>query len=138
MQPDGVVNASAVFSGSKSLTGRRYEFRPYFKVALAGQDCVYPALGVTTSERGLYISTPIVEDEKIEPLGVVVFKMGLDKIDAILGQYEHLSMLVSPDDIIFASKEKSYRDSVRSFPASSDQNLSPAIPCAARDLLRHR
>jgi len=105
---DGNVVASTTYDGGRRLTGNNYSFRPYFERAMSGDTCVYPALGVTTNKFGVYISTPIFSQIDGRAVGVVVFKVPIDKINVILNDYRNLCLLVSPQNVVFASNDDSY------------------------------
>ncbi len=89
--------------GEDTLTGENYRFRPYFKRAMLGDGDVYLALGVTTAERGVYYSAPVFSDDRARVSGVVVIKMGMEKINSLFNQHEGIVLLVSDDGVIFAS-----------------------------------
>nr|MCU0808745.1 EAL domain-containing protein [Candidatus Contendobacter sp.] len=84
-----------------------YAFRPYFTEALARGAAFYPALGVTTLQRGLYTSVAILGD-KGQPIGALIIKTGLDAIDRILGQYPPYAALLSSDGVVFAANEPTW------------------------------
>ncbi|NLE57183.1 MAG: hypothetical protein GX616_02400, partial [Planctomycetes bacterium] len=99
----GVVVACTPYDGDKTLTGEDYSFRPYFREALAGQQSVYPALGVTTGVRGLYFSAALRTEENQPPVGVVVVKAGFEKIDAFLSEQSSPMAITTLDGIVLAS-----------------------------------
>ena len=104
MDSQGTVIACTPYDkDNKTLTGNTYAFRPYFKDAMAGENVIYLALGVTTGERGVYFSSPVFSEGNDSPMGVVVIKIGLTEIDAIINEPEHPTVLVSPEGIVFAS-----------------------------------
>jgi C4-dicarboxylate-specific signal transduction histidine kinase len=105
MNTKGVVMASTTYDGTRTLTGQRYRFRPYFANAISGKNAIYPALGVTTNKRGLYFSSPIRSKAKPQPVGVAVVKMGLDKVDELLKVFPGYSGIISTDGIVFASNQ---------------------------------
>lgn len=108
MDIKGNVVGSSLYNSGKTLLGNNYSFRPYFTQALLGNDVVYPALGVTTFKRGMYVSTPIYFTQQGTLAGVVVLKMGLTEIDNMLLDQEMLSALVSPDGVIFSSSKPAW------------------------------
>lgn len=102
MDLDGnVVGSSKIGDSQKSLLGNNYSFRPYFVNALRGDKVVYPAVGVTTMERGMYLSKAINLEGK--NVAVVVLKLPLDFIDSVLKSNNFIASIVSPDGIVFAS-----------------------------------
>ena len=102
MDLKGVVVACTPYGEGKTLTGKSYSFRPYFTEAMKGQAALYPALGVTTYERGIYVSAPIY-GRGPDPQGVLVVKCGLDIVEEILLQFKEPMALASPEGIIFAA-----------------------------------
>lgn len=104
MDRNGDVRASShIDDTQKTLTGNNYSFRPYFTRALLGEVVIYPALGVSTLERGMYLSKAIVSPTSKKVLGVVVFKLSLEHIDRLLAQANIPILLTSPDGIVFAA-----------------------------------
>ena len=102
MNADGNVVISTPYADGQYLTGKNYDFRPYFLHAMQGQNVVYPALGVTTKKRGLYFSSPIFSDDRI-PVGVIVIKMGLSAIDGFLQTLECPTAILTSTGIVFSS-----------------------------------
>lgn len=106
----------------KTLTGKNYKFRPYFKAAIHGHRSVYLALGVTTGNRGAYYSAPIHDSgQNTTAAGAMVVKMGLSEVDAILDSAEgYATALLSPDGIVFASNRRAWLFSA-GFPLSEEK-----------------
>lgn len=106
MDAHGVVTASTPASKTgATLTGNSYRFRPYFTNGFAGNTTCYPAVGVTTNKRGLYFSSPIIDDSG-QPVGVAVIKSGLEQVTAILNETPSaISLLLSEQNIIFAASK---------------------------------
>jgi PAS domain S-box-containing protein len=88
--------------GGRGL-GRDLSMRPYFRRAMVGTPNLYPAIGKNTGERGIYLAAPVRGqiDPHAEPVGVVVVKIGLERIDAQLARYPHTALLVSPEGVVF-------------------------------------
>ncbi|MHC4873024.1 MAG: sensor histidine kinase [Planctomycetota bacterium] len=106
MNIKGEVVASTTYGNNKTLLGNNYAFRPYFVEAVKGKKVVYPALGVTTKVRGIYLSAPVYDTrDKIlqKCIGVIVFKTNLLRVDTLLSQQHNPAALVSPQGIIFSS-----------------------------------
>jgi PAS domain S-box-containing protein len=122
MNSDGLVVACTPYAEGKSLTGNKYSFRPYFVQAMQGRTVMYPAVGVTTLERGIYVSAPILAAGA--PVGVLVIKSSVAAIDRMLGGFSNPMALVSPEGVIFASNrpEWLFHSSRRSL-AAEDRKL---------------
>jgi len=101
----GAVVACTPYDDGKTLTGNNYAFRPYFTEALQGRICVYPALGVTTGVRGLYLSIPVRATGAEVPVGAVVLKVGFEEIDRLLETAGRPAALLSPEGVVLASNQ---------------------------------
>lgn len=107
-----VVAATKSTDGTPSLRGKNYAFRPYFRNAMMGNDFVYPALGVTTSKRGIYFSSPILDrpDYTAQPehvVGAIVVKSDATIIDQTLESYSDRMYLFTPEGVVFSSNDPS-------------------------------
>ncbi len=107
LDSSGTVVSCTEYSEKKRLTGKVYKFRPYFTNAITGKSTIYPALGVTTGKRGLYFSTPVTNDEN-SILGVVVIKVGMQKVDEFIEISPDPVMLSVSNNIIFSSNNKEW------------------------------
>ena len=101
---DGVIRSSWDW-GDKPSTGLDVRFRPYFKTALAGKANVYAAVSVSQGERALYFAAPVTEGTKPGTLGAVVARTDLAKVDALLQGEFDAALLLSPQQVVFASKQ---------------------------------
>lgn len=141
MDTQGVVMASTD-QASQSLTGKRYEFRPYFLDAMNKGEGIYPAVGVTTGERGLYVSHALYHHG--ETCGVVVLKMNVEPIDLRLSLYHDPVALVSPEGVMFSANRPgwtlgvlpgitaAYLESIRRSRQFADAPLRP-VPLQIKD-----
>lgn len=111
---DGVVVAYHVDSGV-SGSGRNLIFRPYIRAALSGTPAMYAAMGTATGDRGIYVAAPIPQRRTApgaiegEPIGAVVAKVSFDEIDELLDAAPIPVALVSPEGVVFASNQLSWR-----------------------------
>lgn len=81
MDRTGLTIAANNYQLPTSFIGRNFSFRPYFHEAMASADStLYFALGITTDQRGLYFSHPVLNDAG-EPLGVVVIKIQVTDLE---------------------------------------------------------
>jgi len=106
MDKEGLVVTCTPYNGDQTLTGMNYSFRPYFANAIKGKSTIYPAVGITTGERGLYYAAPIYNIAKISEnniIGVLVAKMDLSTVDNFLNTYPDPAAIVSSSGIVFAS-----------------------------------
>ncbi len=88
-----------------SVTGAEVDFRPYFQRAMRGQVTSYAAVGTTTHLRGLFVAAPVhASNSATSPVvGVVVFKLSLDSVDALLARMGVPMLLLSPQEVVFAA-----------------------------------
>ncbi len=105
MNVEGKVLACTPYGGGQTLLGRNYAFRPYFRRAIEGRSNVYPAVGVTTGERGLYYAAPVYPAPRTSgtPVGAVVIKADTDALDKVLARFPLDTVLVNADGIVFAT-----------------------------------
>jgi len=78
MNVEGTTVASSNFSDEVSFVGVNYGFRPYFLRAMQQMEATFFAVGATTGVPGYFVSSPVVEDNKV--IGVVVVKFDLDHL----------------------------------------------------------
>ena len=105
-----VVNRSGVilsnwYSVGRSLGGVNVAYRPYFQIALTGNQNVYAAIGTTTGERALYFAAPLHDTASTESpiIGATVIRLDVNRVDAILRSWSGPALLLSPQNISFAS-----------------------------------
>lgn len=80
MDTHGVVLASSNWYRTDSFVGDNYAFRPYFQVAMQGEQGHFYAVGTSRGEPGYYVSQPIRgKGDRI--LGVAVVKLGLANLE---------------------------------------------------------
>ncbi len=107
MDRTGLTIASSNRNSQKSFVGKNYAFRPYFQEAMRGRSGIYLAKGVTSKERGIYVSYPFFGPEvnRVRPiLGVAVAKATMDELGEYFRTYPYV-FLVSPEGIIFVSSK---------------------------------
>ncbi|MBF9015984.1 MULTISPECIES: ATP-binding protein [unclassified Oceanispirochaeta] len=119
----GNVIACTPFNDDQTLTGNNYFFRPYVQSAISGKNTVYPALGITTLERGLYFSSPVYSEDNQNIIGAVVIKIGLEQIDNVLNEYEEPVVLITPKGVVFASNFEEFIYHF-AYPLSDEQLVS--------------
>lgn len=101
MDAKGTVVESVTYEGGRNILGNNYAFRPYFSNAMCGMSMAYPAVGVTTMERGIYCSAPIKDAGGTH--GVVTIKLPVESIDKRCQLHDIDALLVSPGGIVFAA-----------------------------------
>jgi len=106
---DGIVQ-SCWFTMGKTLTGVDVKFRPYFQIAMQGKQNVYAAIGTTTGQRSLYFAAPLYDkvSSSSPVIGATVARLNLDRVDSILKAWPGPSLLLSPQQITFASNHENW------------------------------
>ncbi len=101
---DGIVQSSWDSSGKPS-TGLDVKFRPYFQIAMKGSQNIYAAVSMATGERALYFAAPIygAVSSKAPVIGAAVARLGLDRVDSVLNAWTGPALLLSPQEVTFAS-----------------------------------
>jgi len=109
MDTDGNTIASSNRRAPDSFVGDNFSFRPYFQKAIQGTPATYLALGVTSDKRGVYYSHPVHKKGQKHPLGVVVIKASIGRIEKELPPFtDEIVLVVNPDGIIFISNYKDW------------------------------
>ena len=109
MDPQGNTIASSNRNAPDSFVGKNFVFRPYFQKAIKGQPATYLALGVTSRKRGAYYSHPIYSDNIISPVGVVVIKVSIDRIEKELGpDLDRIVLVTDQHGVVFVSNRKDW------------------------------
>lgn len=100
---DGMVASSWDESGKPS-TGLPVAFRPYFQMAMRGSDNVYAAVSLARDERTLYFAAPVYATQLAigAPVGVVVARTGMGKINQLMERHGQTVLLLSPHGVVFA------------------------------------
>ncbi len=95
----GNVIASSNRNDPDSYVGHNYGFRPYFQQAMSGKTGSYYALGITSGERGYYVSQPVISDRII---GAAVIKRKVESVEPGFKQYTYC-FYIDPNGIVFMS-----------------------------------
>ena len=111
VNPDGIIKSSWDTVGVP-LTGVDVKFRPYFQIAKQGKMNIYAAIGTTTGRRSLYFAAPLYGEvsTKAPIIGAVVARLGLERVDSILRAWSGPALLLSPQDLVFASTREKWID----------------------------
>jgi len=95
--------------GEIDILGSDLSFRRYFKKARLGQEDEFGALGAFTHKRGIYASCP-VRGPAGQFLGTAVFRFPASTIeDRWLALLSDPAALISPEGVVFASNQPSWR-----------------------------
>ncbi len=112
MSADGTVVAHE--TAGERATGTNLAFRPYFQQALKGAISVYAAIGVNSQERGLFYAAPLYETDSPASsiIGVVMFNVGFEVVDALVASTGVPSLLLSPQGVAFSSTRPEWQFAV--------------------------
>ncbi len=108
---DGFVKSSWDDSGKRS-TGLDVRFRPYYKEAMAGRNNIYAAVSLARGDHALYFAAPVypaMARGGADPIGVVVARSDMDKLDRLLKRAGRHALLLSPQGVVFASSRHEWR-----------------------------
>ena len=101
----GLITATWDNDGVSSA-GLNVGFRPYFQMAMRGEESVYAGISSSSGKRGYYVAAPIYRDVDIsgEIIGVIAARFDMEAIDHSLGETsDTIGLLLSPDGIVIAS-----------------------------------
>ncbi len=106
---DGVVRSSWD-SGGKPSTGIDVRFRPYYRMAMQRKENVYAAVSLARGDRSLYFTAPVFSNQaRTSPaIGAVVARTDLSKIDALLQDKTDITLLLSPQGVVFAGNRSEW------------------------------
>ena len=103
LDQSGKTISSSNWSLKRSFIGRNFAWRPYFKIAITGQESQYFAQGSTSRQRGYYYSYPVIYAADI--IGVVVVKMDLSAIEENWHSKKSYFVATDSNNIIFMSSQ---------------------------------
>lgn len=109
---------------STKATGKSVAFRPYFQLAMKGQESVYMAIGTNTDTRGLFIAAPIyaTSEKSSTIIGIVAIKLSAEEpLDNLLNEVGGEALLISPQGVVFAATRKEWQ--LKVIPPLTEQRL---------------
>ena len=110
MNRTGLTIASSNREAADSFVGHNFSFRPYFTTALGREPTTYLALGTTSGKRGAYCSCPVYGADPQTPIGVVVIKASIERVEEELGLGpEDILLVTNPVGVIFISNRDEWR-----------------------------
>ncbi len=115
---NGVI-ASSWDSAGKPSTNLNVKFRPYYQMAMQGMDNVYAAVSLARGDRSLYFSAPVFSETTngTQAIGAVVARTNLFKVDNLLRGKTDLTLLLSPQGVVFGSSDKKWIGAMAGKPA---------------------
>ncbi|WP_156822097.1 cache domain-containing protein [Azoarcus sp. KH32C] len=70
------TTGTAVASSQQRLIGENYEYRPYFRQAMAGGAGLFYSIGMTTRVPGCFRSRPVRDGDRIIGVAAITFSLG--------------------------------------------------------------
>ena len=106
---DGWIGSGWDNTGKPS-TGLNVKFRPYYQMAMQGMENVYAAVSQARGDRMLYFSAPVFAEttSATEAIGAVVARTNLMKVDNLLRDKSDIALLLSPQEVVFASSRSDW------------------------------
>lgn len=95
----------------KKSSGLSAAFRPYFQLAMKGQETLYMAIDTETDTRSLYVGAPIhaTSEKDSATIGVVAIKLSAeDPLDNLLNNVGGDALLITPQGVVFAATRKEW------------------------------
>ncbi len=109
MRLDGTTVAASNWDAEDSFVGENFTFRPYFQNAIAGREGRYFALGTTSGRRGYYFSAPVQTNANKPPIGIVVVKVNIDKLEQSWQDYAMTFLVTDTNGVVFSSNNPKWR-----------------------------
>lgn len=107
MNLTGQTIAASNYDQPGSFVGQYYNFRPYFRDAVAGKTGYFFAVGVTTGRPGYFVSEPI-RNARGTVIGVAVVKLGLNTLTAAWADSGETVLVANADGIVLAASDPSH------------------------------
>ncbi|MGK0271730.1 MAG: two-component system C4-dicarboxylate transport sensor histidine kinase DctB [Cocleimonas sp.] len=108
LDTSGKVVATSNFKQEKSFFNKNYAFRPYFQKALTEKTRqFYFAKGVTTGIPGFFISSPVIQAQKV--IGVMVVKLYLSEWENSWSESKDNILVADANNIIVLSSDDKWR-----------------------------
>lgn len=124
---DGHVVASSNWTAPDSYVGEDLSYRDYFRQALMGRSGRMFAIGTTKGEPGYYLSSPLMENGRIQ--GVAVVKVSLEQLEKSWASVEAPVLVADGNGVVILSSVPAWKlttlwplpDEVRTFFDDSQQ-----------------
>lgn len=97
----GLTLAASNYDEPGSFVGNNYDFRPYYRDAIAGGEGRYYAIGVTTGRPGYFLSSRLVTEDGT--IGVVVAKVDLEPLETAWQSAGAQTAIADRNGVVFLS-----------------------------------
>jgi two-component system C4-dicarboxylate transport sensor histidine kinase DctB len=106
IDPSGLTIAASNHWKDRSFVGQNFSFRPYFTMALAGEQGKFFALGTTSGERGYFFAEPVREGTEI--IGVLAVKFTVDAFEAAWRDGTNQIIVQDDEGVIFMASRQDW------------------------------
>lgn len=89
-----------------SFVGQNFEYRPYFTLALNGQQGRFFALGTTSGERGYFFAEAVRDGPDI--IGVLAVKFTVDEFEEAWRVGDNVIAVIDNDGVVFMSNRPTW------------------------------
>lgn len=107
MDEEGYTVAASNWWRPDSFVDQNFSFRPYFQMAMEGQQGRFYGLGTTSGARGYYFSFPVYFKDEVQ--GALVVKIEIHAIEDPWRDPAGELLVTDPDGVIFISSRPEWR-----------------------------
>ncbi|WP_282151888.1 sensor histidine kinase [Ruegeria atlantica] len=108
MDEDGITISASNYRDTGSFVGQNYAFRPYFQMALSGDQGRFYAIGTTTGLPGYFIANA-VRGEAGKPAGVVAIKIDFSNLQDSWKNSGEQVLLANEDGVVLLSSNSDWQ-----------------------------
>ena len=108
MNEDGITISASNFREVGSFVGQNYAFRPYFQMALSGEQGRFYAIGTTTGLPGYFIANAVL-GEAGTPTGVVAIKIDFSDLQESWRNSGEQVLLANEDGVVLLSSDPDWQ-----------------------------
>ena len=108
MDRNGLTISSSNADLSSSFVGQNYSFRPYFQMALQGEQGRFYGIGATTGLPGYFIANAVTDSDG-GTSGVIAIKIDLSKLQQSWREAGEQVLLVNSDGVVLLASDPDWR-----------------------------
>lgn len=133
MDHEGLTVAASNWWRPDSFIGQNFAFRPYFQMAMQGQQGRFFGLGTTSGARGYYYSWPVTFKDEVQ--GALVVKIEIHAIEQPWRDPVGELLVTDPDGVIFISSRPEWRlSTITELPRETLLHINDSLRYAGRIL----
>ena len=107
MNGNGLTTAASNHADPNSFLGERYDFRPYFREAMAGRTGTFFGVGATTQRPGYFVAMPVIENGR--PIGAVTAKLSLAPLERDWTVADEAVFVTDADGVVLLASDPTWR-----------------------------